>query len=176
MSTDLRFPIGPYLHVGAVDSTQREAWISDIEELPEKLAAALDGLNDDQLDTPYRDGGWTVRQVAHHLADSHMNSFIRFKLALTEEHPSIKPYFEERWALLEDSAKASPELSLVLLRGLHGRWALLLRSLPEEDFSRTFFHPGSQTIVPITEALGMYSWHGKHHVAHIAGLRERKGW
>ncbi|MFC5700099.1 YfiT family bacillithiol transferase [Cohnella faecalis] len=176
MSTDMRFPIGPFLHEGAIDSTQRDAWISDIEELPEKLATALIGLNDDQLDTPYRDGGWTVRQVAHHLADSHMNSFIRFKLALTEEHPSIKPYFEEKWALLEDTVKAPLALSLELLRGLHGRWALLLRSLTEDDFSRTFFHPGSQTIVPLSEALGTYSWHGKHHVAHITKLREKMGW
>lgn len=173
---DLRYPIGRFSYEGAMSAKQRERCINDIASLPEELAAALNGLNEEQLDTPYRPEGWTVRQVTHHLADSHMNSFIRFKLALTEEQPTIKPYFEERWALLEDAAKASADLSLMLLSGLHDRWVYLLRSMSEEDFSRTVFHPESQKIFTLDTFLALYSWHGRHHTAHITGLRQRMGW
>ncbi|KIL35674.1 metal-dependent hydrolase [Cohnella kolymensis] len=176
MSTNLSYPIGRFSYDGEVSAQPREQWINDIVMLPEQLAAAIEGLSSEQLDTPYRPEGWTVRQVTHHLADSHMNSFIRFKLALTEDQPTIKPYFEERWALLDDTTKAPPDLSIVLLNGLHERWVYLLRSMSEQDFSRTFFHPESQKLIPLDSILALYSWHGRHHTAHITRLRERMGW
>jgi hypothetical protein len=176
MTEDLRYPVGKFHHEGDITAEQREVWIRDIEQLPEKLAAAIAGLTPEQLDTPYREGGWTVRQVVHHLADSHMNSFIRFKLALTEDHPTIKPYEEGDWAKLEDSVSVSPEVSLDLLRGLHTRWAVLLRSMTDFDFARTFLHPGYQQVHRLDRALGLYGWHSRHHVGHITSLRERMGW
>ena len=141
---------------------------------PAKLKAAVGGLNDRQLDTPYRPGGWTVRQVVHHLPDSHLNSFVRFKLALTEEEPTIKPYDEARWAELADS-KAPIELSLPLLENLHERWVLLLNSLTPADWQRKFRHP-ERGPMTLTDNLQIYAWHGRHHVAHITALRERNGW
>lgn len=173
---DLRYPIGRFAYDGHFTAERREQWIQDIARLPDELNAAISGLSSEQLDTPYRPEGWTVRQVTHHLADSHMNSFIRFKLSLTEDQPAIKPYFEERWALLEDTTEAPPDLSLMLLSGLHRRWVYLLRSMSEQDFSRTFFHPESQKLVPLDSILALYSWHSRHHVAHVTGLRERMGW
>jgi len=173
---DLRFPIGKFTAVEQVDDEQREHWVQAIKQLPEELSAAVAGLSDEQLDTSYRDGGWTVRQVVHHLADSHMNSYIRFKLALTEELPTIKPYYEDRWAELSDGASAPIELSLTLLRALHERWVYCLKSLRAEQFERAFVHPEHGRAMTLNDALGMYAWHGKHHVAHITRLRDRNGW
>ncbi|WP_115995270.1 YfiT family bacillithiol transferase [Cohnella lupini] len=176
MSTDVRFPIGPYRFEGAVSEQQRTDWISDIADLPARLNVALEGLNAEQLDTPYRPDGWTVRQVTHHIADSHLNSFMRFKLALTEEQPAIRPYFEDRWALLADTAQAPLELSTTLIAALHERWVYLLRSMSDADYARTFFHPESLKVSRLDYALGNYSWHGRHHVGHITSLRDRMGW
>ena len=176
MTTDLRFPIGKFGYEGPITTEQREQWMMDIEQLPKQLSEALAGLSDDQLDTPYRPDGWTVRQVAHHIGDSHLNSFARFKLALTEEQPTIKPYYEERWASLPDASEAPVELSTSFIAALHARWVYLLRSMTEGDFAKTFYHPSSQAVTPLDIVLGLYSWHGRHHVAHITSLRERMGW
>ena len=175
MSEQLRYPIGKFQHEGEISPAQREMWIREIEQAPVRLTEALHGLSEEQLDTPYREGGWTVRQVVHHLADSHMNSVIRFKLALTEDTPSIKPYEEQLWAELADSRGAPVAPSVDLIRSLHARWAMLLRSMSDEDFARTFYHPASQTVSRLDRALGLYAWHGKHHITHIASLRERMG-
>jgi hypothetical protein len=174
METDLRYPIGKFQRVENVTESQRRAFIDAIAETPAKLKAAVGGLNDRQLDTPYRPGGWTVRQVVHHLPDSHLNSFVRFKLALTEEEPTIKPYDEARWAELADS-KAPIELSLPLLENLHERWVLLLNSLTPADWQRKFRHP-ERGPMTLADNLQIYAWHGRHHVAHITALRERNGW
>jgi hypothetical protein len=176
MTTDIRYPIGKFSHVGEISPEQRLTWISDIAHLPTLLAAALEGLNPEQLDTPYRPGGWTVRQVTHHIADSHLNSFTRFKLALTEDEPAIKPYYEDRWALLGDTIHAPIELSTRLIAALHERWVYLLHSMSDTDFGRTFLHPESLKVFRLDSVLGTYSWHGRHHVAHITSLRERMGW
>lgn len=143
--------------------------------LPERLKAAVSGLSDAQLDTPYREGGWTVRQVVHHLADSHANSVIRFKLALTEDWPTIKPYDEAAWAKLPDSKSLPIESSMTFIEGMHERWVALLEAMTEADFERGFVHPehGRQSLAT---ALAIYAWHSRHHVAHITGLRARNGW
>ena len=168
---DVRYPIGTYTLEGQVTPHQRNIWIEEIEELPEKLREAVTGLTENQLDLSYREGGWALRQVVHHVADSHMNSFIRFKLALTEELPTIKPYFEDRWAELSDSKYVDAQLSLSLLDGLHKRWTILLRSMEESDFLKQFYHPESKQTVHLDYNLGLYAWHGKHHTAQITTLR-----
>lgn len=173
---DFRYPIGKFAHNGDITADQRQAWIQDLEELPNLLRRAVEGLTEAQLRTPYRDGGWTIRQVVHHVADSHMHSYVRFKLALTEENPTIKPYEEGLWAELSDTDEEPVETSLQLLDALHRRWVTLLRSMTEEQFSRTFYHPGSQASVRLDRNLGIYSWHGKHHLAHITGLKSRMNW
>lgn len=173
---DLRYPIGHFSYDGEIDEVQRATWIQEIEAFPALLKQAVQDLTESQLDTPYRDGGWTVRQVVHHLADSHMNSLTRFKLAMTEEIPTIRPYYEDRWAELEDSLHAPISLSLVLLDALHRRWGLLLKSLTESDYSRTFYHPESKQSIRLDYNLGLYVWHGKHHLAHITSLIDRMGW
>lgn len=175
MNDTLRYPIGTFETIAAVANDQREAWIQDIGLLPGQLRQAIERLNDEQLDTAYRPGGWTVRQVVHHVADSHMNAFIRLKLALTEEVPTIKPYEEGLWAELGDSRTLAPEVSLRLLDSLHERWTVLFRSLSESDWSRAYRHPQSG-IVDLVNMAGSYAWHGKHHTAHITSLRERMGW
>jgi uncharacterized damage-inducible protein DinB len=173
--TDLRFPIGPFkLGSPPTDDDIRRA-IDNIAEAPTKLRTAVEGLSAEQLDTPYRRGGWTVRQVVHHVPDSHLNSYCRFKLALTEEEPTIKPYHEDRWAELEDSRATPIEVSLALLESLHARWVALLKSLAPSDFERTFRHP-ELGVVTLAKNVCLYSWHGRHHVAHITSLRERMGW
>jgi uncharacterized damage-inducible protein DinB len=139
------------------------------------MRAAVARLTDEQLDTPYRDGGWTVRQVVHHVPESHLNSYVRFKLALTEHEPTIKPYFEDRWAELEDARTAPIELSLNLLDAVHGRWVWFLRSLKPTDFERAFQHPDLGKVT-LDKNVALYAWHGRHHVAHITSLRERMGW
>lgn len=172
---DLRYPIGPFKFEGKISAEERRRFIDEIEQVPAKLRAAVHGLSAGQLDTPYRSGGWTVRQVVHHLPDSHLNAYTRFKLALTEQEPVIKPYEQDRWAELSDARTAPVELSLALLESLHRRWALLLRSLTAADFARTFKHP-ELGVVSLDKNLALYAWHGKHHVAHITALRERMGW
>lgn len=175
MSDDPRYPIGPFQAPASVSAAEREAWIRQIEQLPGMLVRAVDGLNEDQLDTPYRDGGWTLRQVVHHLPDSHMNAYVRFRLALTEDAPRIKPYRESRWAELADARSAPVDPSLELTAALHERWVILLRALSSDDWARHFEHPDSGPF-PLTRALAMYAWHGRHHLAHITSLREREGW
>ena len=173
--SDPRFPIGKFAFSGPPDQPQRAKFISEIEQTPTALRAAVDGLSPQQIETPYRDGGWTVRQVVHHLPDSHLNAYVRFKLALTEDQPTIKPYLEDRWAELKDTQATPLEVSLTMLESLHDRWARLLRSLKPEDWKRSFRHP-ELGIVPLDKSLALYSWHGQHHVAHITELRKRMGW
>lgn len=176
MEPDLRYPIGKFERPAAPLTTeQRRQFIDAIAETPERLAAAVAGLTPAQLDTPYRPGGWTVRQVVHHLPDSHMNSYVRFKLALTEDEPTIKPYDEARWAELADSRETPVETSLALLENLHDRWVLLLRSLAPADWSRKFRHPALGPM-SLDQNLALYAWHGRHHVAHITALHERNSW
>jgi hypothetical protein len=175
MSDDLKYPIGrPELKPELTEDERADA-IAHIEACPAALRQALAGLRDEQLDTPYRPGGWTVRQVAHHVPDSHMNAYIRFKWALTEDEPAIKAYHEDRWAQLADSGITSIEVSLSLLESLHRRWVDLLRSMPAEDFQRALIHPenGRRTL---DQMLQTYAWHSAHHVAHVTSLRERMGW
>jgi uncharacterized damage-inducible protein DinB len=172
---DPRYPIGKFTYSNPPNSQQRDKLIDEIEQMPASLRAAVSGLSSQQIETPYREGGWTVRQVVHHLADSHMNAFIRFKLALTEDEPTIKPYEQQLWADLPD-VKATPlETSLVLLEALHVRFVSLLRGMTSQDWKRTFRHP-ELGVVPLEKNLALYSWHGRHHVAHIAELRKRMGW
>jgi uncharacterized damage-inducible protein DinB len=172
---DLRYPIGPFQYDEPRTDEQRQRSIDQIAEAPTRLRAAVEGLSPQQLGTPYRPGGWTVRQVVHHLPDSHLNSYIRFRLALTEDAPTIKPYYEDRWAELDDARHAPIDLSLALLESLHRRWVLLLRSLTAQDFSRTFLHP-ELGVVSLDMNVSLYTWHGRHHVAHITALRKRMGW
>jgi hypothetical protein len=171
---DLRYPIGPFEPPPSVTPAERTRFIEQIEDTPERLRRAVEGLEDRQLDTPYRPGGWTVRQVVHHVPDSHLNSYVRLKLALTEDEPTIKPYDEARWATLPDSA-APVEVSLPLLESLHRRWVLLLRGLGPEDWTRRFRHP-DLGVVPLDRYVALYAWHGRHHVAHVTRLRERMAW
>ncbi len=169
---DLKYPIGKFDYVGEISAAQRDLWIKEIDELPTKLKEAVKGLTEEQLNLTYREGGWTLRQVVHHIADSHMNSFTRFKLALTEDTPAIKPYYEDRWAELSDSLKTDIQLSILLIEALHKRWVILLKSLDDSDFSRAFYHPETQKTFRLDYNLGIYAWHGKHHVAHITTLRK----
>lgn len=171
---DLRYPIGRFTAPASSTSGIRAAHIQTLRLLPERLKAVVDDLNDAQLDTPYRDGGWTVRQLVHHIADSHANSYVRFKLALTEDWPTIKPYDEAAWAELADS-KLPIDVSLAFLTAMHQRWAVLLESLSEEDFRKGYNHPeaGRQNLAQV---LALYDWHSRHHTAHIANLRVRMGW
>jgi uncharacterized damage-inducible protein DinB len=172
---DLRYPIGRFAFPEEVTPGERQAWIAQIAEAPGRLRAAVAGLGADQLDTPYRPGGWRVRQVIHHLPDSHINSYVRFKLALTEDTPVIKPYDEARWAELPDASTTPVEASLALLDSLHQRWVRLLESMTDSDFQRSFRHP-ELGLVRLDRNVALYAWHGRHHVAHILGLRERRGW
>ncbi|WYP27526.1 YfiT family bacillithiol transferase [Alkalihalobacillus sp. FSL W8-0930] len=171
---DLRYPIGPFVEPTVIHSEQISNWIKEMERTPANVRKAVEGLSDAQLDTPYRPGGWTLRQVVHHIPDSHMNSYIRFKWALTEEEPTIRPYFEDRWSELSDS-KLAIEVSLNLLDSLHERWTKLLHFLDSAALDRTFIHPENGE-VKLSAAIGMYAWHGNHHIAHINSLRERMGW
>ena len=175
MTTELSYPIGKFKWEGDATAEQREQLIDEIAGTPARVRAAVEGLSAEQLETPYRPGGWTVRQVVHHIADSHLNSYVRFRLALTEDEPTIKPYHEDRWAELDDARTAPLEVSLALLESLHERWVQLLKSLKAEDFARTFKHP-EMGVVSLDKNVGLYAWHGRHHVAHITGLRERMGW
>jgi len=173
--TDLKYPIGKFNYDGPLTEENRQRLLGDIAQAPANLRSAVKGLSEAQLDTPYRPDGWTVRQVVHHVPDSHMNAFIRFKLALTEDEPTIKPYAEDRWAELADTKATPIEVSLTLLDSLHNRWVRLLRSLSPEDWKRTFRHP-ELGVMTLDKTLAMYAWHGRHHAAHITSLRERNGW
>jgi uncharacterized damage-inducible protein DinB len=173
--TDERYPIGKYERRDRITAKERGEHIRSIEAAPAALRKAVEGLTAEQLDTPYREGGWTVRQVAHHVPDSHMNAYIRVKLALTEENPTIKPYDEAAWAGLVDSQETPVETSLRLLESVHERFTILLRSLDDEQCARTLLHPDNGPMT-IDGLITLYSWHGRHHVGHIMALRERNGW
>jgi uncharacterized damage-inducible protein DinB len=173
--TDLRYPIGKFGYVGSLPDSQKQKYLSDIEQAPANLRAAVEGLSKSQLDTPYRPEGWTIRQVVHHVPDSHVNAYVRFKLALTEEEPTIKPYAEDRWAQLADTNTTPVEVSLSMMDSLHTRWVQLLRSLQAPDWKRTFRHP-EMGVMDLDKTLALYSWHSRHHVAHITSLRQRSGW
>jgi uncharacterized damage-inducible protein DinB len=171
-----KFPIGRYKKTETITTELLEQWINDIAHFPKKIKDAVEYLNDEQLDTPYRPEGWTIRQVVHHCADSHMNSFMRFKLALTEDKPTIKPYFEDRWAELEDSKTFPIKSSIQLLEALHARWTILLQNMEDKDLRRTFIHPEHGEEVQLDENIGIYAWHCNHHLAHITTLKQQKGW
>ena len=174
MSADLRDPIGDF-NREEKELLSRQELIEKIATLPLRLRASVRGLSEAQLATPYRPDGWTVRQVVHHVADSHMNAYIRFRLGLTEDTPTIKPYDEAAWAELSDAKTAELEVSLSLLDGIHERWTRLMRALPDISFARTFVHPANGAMTLDTQ-LRLYDWHGSHHVAHIEALRKREGW
>lgn len=173
--TDPRFPVGKFSYSGPPNEQQKAEFLEEIAQTPSRLRTAVKGLSEAQLDTPYRPEGWTVRQVVHHVPDSHLNSYVRFKLALTEDEPTIKTYAEDRWAELADTKATPVEVSLTLLDSLHDRWVRLLRSLTAEQWKRTFRHP---ELGPMTleQTLALYAWHGRHHVAHITELRKRMSW
>jgi hypothetical protein len=178
--SDPRYPIGkfhfeePLADVQKSDE-QKTEFIDAIAQAPANMRAAVKGLSQPRLDTPYRDGGWTIRQLVHHVPDSHLNAYTRFKLALTEDEPTIKSYAEDRWAQLADTKTTPIEVSLTLLESLHDRWVRLLRSLQGQDWKRTFRHP-ELGLLTLEKNLALYAWHGRHHVAHIMSLRERNGW
>jgi uncharacterized damage-inducible protein DinB len=172
----LKYPIGKFKMPADFTSESINAFISDIEKFPSLLRKEVEALNDEQLDTPYRPEGWTIRQVVNHCADSHMNSLTRFKLALTEDNPTIKPYFEERWAELADSKIMPIHAALNMLEGLHIRWVVLLKSMTSADFGKTFFHPESKRTWQLNQTLALYAWHCKHHLAHITTLKKTNNW
>src|SRR3954467_4952757 len=172
---DLRYPIGKFQPQESYTADEVKSLIARIEALPAKLDSAVKGMTDQQLDTPYRDGGWTVRQVVHHVPDSHMNAYTRVKLALTEEQPTIKPYDEAAWAKLNDVRDTPIETSLLLLETLHQRWDTILRAMTDADFERTLLHP-DMGVMTLDALIAMYAWHGRHHVGHITSLRARSGW
>lgn len=174
--TDLRYPIGPAPRVTTLDPRAREEAMHALAGTPDALRAAVDGLSGAQLDTPYRPEGWTVRQIVHHLPDSHMHAYVRTKLALTEDVPTIKPYDEARWAELPEARTGPVETSLTLLECLHERWLAVLRPLEPSAFARLFRHPEHESLVTLDGVLATYAWHGRHHVAHITALRAREGW
>jgi uncharacterized damage-inducible protein DinB len=168
-----RYPVGRFTREEQVTPARRAGWIEEIAALPAALRDAVAELDDARLDTPYREGGWTVRQVVHHLADSHLNAYTRFRLALTEEQPTIRPYDEKGWAELPDARQGPVELSLALLESLHARWSMLLRGVTPEQWGRTLVHPEQGRVLTLDDLLQLYAWHGRHHLAHIAGARER---
>jgi hypothetical protein len=172
---DLRYPIGRFIEDRDVTPEKRLAWIREIAATPAAMRAAVNSLSEDQLDTPYRPDGWTVRQVVHHVPDSHMHAYIRYKFALTEDNPTIKPYNEVAWATVADTARTPVDVSLTLLDALHRRWVVLLESLDGDDFARALHHPEHGPIT-LEWMLQLYAWHGRHHVAHITELRKREGW
>ena len=172
----LRYPVGKFTFPDKISTEEISFMIKIIEELPQKLRNAVSDMSEEQLNTPYREGGWTVRQVVHHLFDSHSNSYTRMKLAMTEDNPTIKPYMEARWAELEDGKNAPVELGLKLLELLHERWIIFLSSLSEKDLQRTFFHPDNRRSQTITQTIALYAWHSRHHLAHITELKKRMGW
>ncbi len=173
---DLRYPIGRFEAPAVVTAEMRKHFINDIRHLPSLIETAVQHLDAHQLQTPYRPGGWTVAQVIHHLADSHMNGFTRVKLALTEDNPTIKPYDEAAWAELPDVQYVPINVSITFLHALHARWVAILEHLEPRHWDRTFFHPGNNSSYTLSKHLATYSWHGLHHLAHIERLKEREGW
>ncbi len=173
--TDPRYPIGKFEAPASVTEAERASFIDQIADLPGQIRQAVSGFDDAQLDTPYREGGWTVRQVVHHVPDSHLNAYTRFKLALTEDTPTIKTYEEAQWAELPEARSAPIGVSLALLEALHQRWVLLLRVLAPSRFARCFRHP-DLGLMTLDQQVAMYAWHGRHHLAHITGLRTRMDW
>ncbi|OQM46481.1 metal-dependent hydrolase [Anoxybacillus sp. UARK-01] len=173
---DIRYPIGKFEKPALFQEEKIKEWIADIRQLPTAMREAVSGFNEEQLNTPYREGGWTVAQVVHHMADASMNAFLRTKWTITEAAPSIKPFDENAWAETVDARSVSVELSLRLLEGVHGRWTQLLESLATEDFQKTFYHEGTKMEIDLYTFVAMYAWHGKHHTAHIQQLRQKKGW
>ena len=174
-TADLRYPIGKWVPVPYSEKT-RDSLMTDIRFLPRQLEYAILNLDEAQLGTPYREGGWTLRQVIHHVADSHMNAYIRFKWGLTEDKPTIKPYDEAKWAQLPDTEHVPINVSLTLLHALHARLYELLKHMQEDDWKRSVVHPEHGRVFTLWDLLGMYAWHGRHHTAHVTGLRERMGW
>lgn len=172
--TDLRYPVGTLSYADDVTPGKRTAWIRQVAEAPAALRAAVRGLAEAQLETPYRPGGWTVRQLVHHVADSHLNAYIRFKWTLSEENPTIKPYNQEAWARLADTRLTPIGVSLDLLDAVHTRWGALLEALKEEDWGRPLMHPENGPMT-LDRLLQLYAWHGRHHVAHVTELRRREG-
>lgn len=172
----LRFPVGEYSPPQNVTANDVKNYIAAIEAFPDKVKDAVKNLSHQQLNTPYRPNGWTIKQVIHHVGDSHMNSMIRFKLALTEDIPTIKTYFEDRWAELEDYKSTPLKVSLDLLDNLHKRWVILLKSLTPGQLKRKFYHPEHKREIPLDEFIALYAWHCEHHLAHITGLKERMNW
>lgn len=171
----LKYPIGRYAAPNEWSEQLQRDLINDIEQFPKRLRAIVHSFSLVQLDTPYRPDGWTVRQVIHHCADSHMNSLMRFKLTLTENQPIIKPYFEDRWARLADS-EMQIEPSLQMLSGIHQRWTVILHQLSEDDLERSFIHPETNSVITLRENIAIYAWHCNHHLAHISSLKLRRGW
>ncbi len=172
----LRYPIGKFQPPQSLDDVNIPSHITVICTLPANLRSATINLNDAQLDTPYREGGWTIRQVVHHVADSHINSYCRFKLAMTEDNPAIRPYFEDRWAELQEAKTAPIDFSLNIIDAIHARWVLFLGTFKPSDFRKTFFHPEHQRTMSLFEALAMYSWHCEHHLSHIRNLKIKMDW
>ncbi len=172
---DPRYPVGKFEMPTSFSEADRKQRIAEIEQLPAKMRAAVKSLGEEQLDTPYREGGWTVRQVVHHVPDSHLNAYVRWKLTLTEDTPTIKPYVEAEWAKLADST-LPVEISLSLLEGVHGRWAAVIHAMRPEQWSREFFHPEMSKKMNLDQLLALYAWHSRHHEAHITSLRERMDW
>ncbi|MCA6066357.1 putative metal-dependent hydrolase [Chryseobacterium sp. RG1] len=171
-----RFPIGEFLQPENITREQLTDAIDTISDFPKRLKKLVENMSDEQLDTPYREGGWTIRQVINHLADSHINSFTRFKLALTEDNPTIKPYEEAKWAELADSVTMPIKPALRMIKGTHQRWSVLLKSLSEEQFNRTFHHPEQNINYTLKNSATLYAWHCNHHFAHIENLKNEKGW
>ena len=172
----LRYPIGKYIIPNPITKDQLSDWISILEHLPKRLADMVTPLSDDQLETPYRPEGWTVRQLVHHISDSHHHSYIRFKWGLTEDNPTIKPYFEKEWSKLFDAKTAPIQMSLNHLSAVHAKLVYLLKGLSEEDLQRKFTHPDGNEETTLAENIGRYAWHGSHHFAHIENLIKREGW
>jgi len=172
---ELRYPTGKY-QPQPFSEKQKEKWLNDLKFLPQELELAIQNLDEAQLQTPYREDGWTVQQLVHHIADSHINAYMRFKLGLTENNPPIKPYEEKEWAKLDDVNSVPINVSITLLHALHRRWVATIKNLSDEQWERTVFHPEQKKEMTLWYLLGMYAWHGKHHVKHITALRERNGW
>lgn len=174
-TTDPRYPIGKY-EPQPYSEKQLKEWLNDIKYLPGLLENAILNLDAGQLDTPYREGGWKIKQLVHHVADSHLNAYVRFRLGLTEDVPKIKTYQEKLWAQLEDSENLPPNVSLTLLHALHARWYETIKNLSKEQWHKTVYHPELQHEITLWHLLGMYAWHGRHHVAHITTARENYNW
>jgi len=172
----LRYPVGKYIEKESISEDTLKEYIRVFEIFPFDLRKAIRNLDEKHMETPYREGGWTVRQVVHHVSDSHINGYVRMKLALTEDNPAIKPYYEDRWAELQDYKLTPTAISLELLDHLHKRWAIVMKSLTAQQLKRTYFHPETKETVTLENQIGLYSWHCRHHLEHIIGLKKRMGW